>query len=96
VILSLRKMKKAGRILSALRNEIKTIAYDPVIHHFEESKKIIESSQLYSALDHMPKGGVLHLHLCSTVSADFLIDVILSLRKMKKKQAEFLALSEMR
>lgn len=48
-------------------------SFPPSRHFFEEGKQLIEKSKLFEIIKKLPKGGALHLHDVSLLTADWLV-----------------------
>ena len=72
IILTEDELKAKAKILS-LKNELHTVQVNPSIHGFYEQKETFLNSNLYKALEKMPKGGLHHSHTTAAAHVDFLI-----------------------
>ena len=66
--------KAVEEALFKLRSEIVQGDHSPILLPFYEGKKIIETSKVKKALENMPKGAHLHLHVSAAVPLRVLLD----------------------
>ena len=76
IVLNERELK-CEKILFKLRQQM--LEEDPVIctGHYPDKLPKLKKSELYNALDKMPKPGHLHLHCTAGVSVDWMINKLL-------------------
>ncbi|KAM3869789.1 adenosine deaminase 2-A [Diretmus argenteus] len=72
VVLSEAERRLGARIRKLKEEEMERVDFPPALHFFK-ARRLIRNSPIYSLLQKMPKGGVLHVHDFSMVEAEWLV-----------------------
>ena len=67
--------RKADIKLCALRDKIASKDYSCTINKFKELHEFIQQSEIYKAIDLMPKGAIHHIHSTACIPIDAFIEI---------------------